>query len=69
MSNSKYEILTGPFAGEIVEEGDVFIADKNFEDLDLDMQERVNQFAEDHGIDKDSAVEKYELSWDSVEVE
>ena len=69
MSQAKYEMLTGPFVGEIVEEGHIFIADQKFDELDEDMQERVANYAEANGISNlEDAVEQYENSWESVEV-
>ena len=67
---AKYEMLSGPFIGQIVDEGTVYIADQSFDQLDEDMQERVKIFAVDHGITNlEDAIERYENSWESVEVE
>lgn len=59
-----YKYLTGPFIGEVVEEG--YQALQSFDQLDEDMKNRVRIFAEDHGIaDMNDAVERYETSWES----
>jgi len=66
---AKYEMITGPFEGMIVEEGHQFL-DAPFNELDDDMQYRVCIYAEDHGItDLEDAKELYETSWESREIE
>lgn len=75
----KYEMLTGPFIGSVVEEGHSFISHIPFSELDDDMKIRVREFAEDkygkfldddedYPVPLDQIVEEYELSWESVEV-
>jgi len=66
---AKYEMITGPFEGMIVEEGHQFL-DVSFSELDDDMQCRVRIYAEDHNISNmEDAKERYELSWESREIE
>lgn len=74
---ARYKILTGPYAGEIVEEGRTFIAGMPFSQLDEDMQVRVREYAEDRyklfdtesdfPVSLDQLVDDYETSWQSVE--
>lgn len=76
---ARYELLTGPYAGEIVEEGQTFIVGTPFNQLDEDMQIRVREWAEqkyklasdesDFPVSLNQLVDDYENSWDSVEVE
>ena len=75
---AQYKLLTGPFAGEVVEEGQIL--PNRFSDLDDDMKIRVRQFGEDkyfpNGNDNESdfpvsldqLLEEYENSWDSEEI-
>lgn len=75
----RYEILTGPYAGDTVEEGETIIAGVPFDELDDDMQIRVCEWAEDKyqladgesdfPVSLNQLVDDYEASWDSVEVE
>lgn len=65
-----YEMLTGPFIGEIVEEAHTYIIGLDFDQLDDDMQSRVADYATLHNIsDMQDAIERYENSWESIEVE
>ena len=69
-----YELLTGPFAGSIVEEGQQ-ILDVDWEELDEDMQSRIETWAEQENIkiddhtDMNLIKQSYENSWDSEETD
>lgn len=75
----RYKILTGPFAGEIVEEGQTFITGTSFYELDEDMQIRIREWAEDKyklsdpeenfPVSLNQLVDDYETSWESIEIE
>ena len=72
---SNYKLITGPYAGEIVAEGEVL--DVPFSKLDEDMQVRIREFGEEqyssesdaYDVDRDFPVSlndlkrEYELSW------
>jgi hypothetical protein len=71
-SVENYELITGPFAGEVVEEGAVL--DVPFSQLDEDMQARVRDHAGegyevggvwDRPVHLNDAVEDYENEWQS----
>lgn len=76
---TKYEMMTGPFIGEIVEEGHTFIAHLEFNELDNDMQFRIRDWAKtqypdledekDYPISLNQLVTDYENSWESVIIE
>ena len=66
-----YKLLTGCFAGSIIEEGQC-ILDVTFEDLDNDTQEKIIDFGSlkyPNIFDMEDLKERYELSWDSEETE
>ena len=77
---SKFKMLTGPFEGEVVEEGHNFISHLGFHNLDDDMKLRVRQFGEDKyfaGLPKNDTdlpvplndlVQEYENSWESLKI-
>ena len=61
---ANFILLTGPFEGEIVEEGQVL--DVPYDNLDDDLKTRIA----DAGLTPDDAgKEDYENSWDSEETE
>lgn len=65
-----YRLLTGPFAGSVVAEGQVL--DIDWDGLDEDMQSRVKGWATDKNLKFDSGndmKEAYENSWESVETD
>lgn len=63
-----YEILTGPFAGDVVLEGTKLLT--NWADLDEDMRAEALAWAEEHGesVREDDLLELWECSWDQIEV-
>ena len=81
---ANYRLLTGPFEGEVIEEGRK-ILDLAFEDLDTDLQLRIRTWAEDNypivggefvspgGSDLPvgwrDIIEAYECSWDAEETD
>ena len=78
---SKYEMLSGPFIGNIVEDGYTFIAHIPFSELDDDLQTLVREFGEekyfngssdtesDFPVSLNDLVGEYENSWEQVQVE
>ncbi len=66
-----YKLLTGCYAGSIVEEGQC-VLDVPFEELDQDLQSRITYFGEleyPDIKDMNELKELYELSWQSEETE
>jgi hypothetical protein len=74
---ANFKLLSGPFIGEVVEDGQII--PHRFSELDEDMQDRVRDFAEekypslDPGSEYpeslDDLAEEYENSWDSEETD
>lgn len=71
---TNYKLLTGPFAGSVVEEGQVL--DVDWEDLDEDLQSRILEWAESEvknfnpdTDDMNLVKQDYENSWDSEETD
>lgn len=74
---ANYKLLSGPFIGEVVQEGQII--PHRFAELDEDMQIRVREFAEDKypNLDDqadfpeslDDLAEMYENTWDSEETD
>lgn len=61
-----YELITGPFAGSIVEEGQK-VLDISYEEMDSHLKQRITEFAKDNEIaDMDEAIDAYEASWESI---
>lgn len=69
-----WKLLTGPFAGEVCEEGKLI--DVEFSQLDADLQQRVKDFAKQKygGVNNyphnvHTLIQDYESSWESEETE
>jgi hypothetical protein len=69
-----WKLLTGPFAGSVVEEGQVL--DVDWEDLDEDLKERIlvwatrqNSNFDPNTADMNLIKEDYENSWESEETD
>lgn len=66
-----YKLLTGPFEGNVIEEG-IPILDVPFEELDIDLQARILDWAEMLRLcisDLDLLKEDYESSWEDEETD
>lgn len=66
---TNYEYITGPFIGEVVEDGTAML-DVAWDELDEDMQDRILDWGYKH-LDrtKEDLMERYENSWESVETD
>ena len=69
MTNTTYKLITGPFIGEIVDDGGLWINRlecASFESADQDLQSRFKDWVEEHpGQDWEAWIS----SWESEEVE
>lgn len=66
---SNYKLITGPFEGSVVEEGQQ-VLDVPFEELDKDLQQRILYYGEGKDIsDMNLLKQDFENSWQSEETE